>query len=142
MRRLRSLAFAERSAAEEAIRKLRGGADFGWLAANAPGQVDKAARGLQVADGQPIATSGMPEGMQKALAGTKAGESRLYASPEGHVYVLAVQEVIAPGARPYGEVRDEIAKKLYGEKMQKSLEAYVGKLRAASKIEIHLKKAQ
>lgn len=142
MRRVRSLAFTGRAAAEEAIRKAQGGADFGWLAANAAGQADKSTPGLQIADGQPITTGSMPEGMQKALAGSRAGDFRLYAPPEGPFYVLAVQEVIPSKARPYSEVRDEIAKKLYGEKLKAALDAYVGKLRAASQVATYLKKAR
>jgi hypothetical protein len=140
MLRTRSLAFSRRAAAEDAMRRLREGADFGWLASNAAGQVDKGARGLLTFDGRPVTTDSMPEGVRKALAGVKAGESRLYASPEGYFYVLAVQQVIAPTARPYDEVREEIAKKLYDEKVKKSLETYAGKLRAQSKVESYLKR--
>jgi parvulin-like peptidyl-prolyl isomerase len=143
MIKLRSLAFTRRGAAEGAMQKLRGGADFGWLAANAEGQVPKGAEGLLVLNaGQPVTTSSMPEGMRKAVAGPKAGEFRLYPSPEGYFYVLAIQQVIAPTARPYDEVRDEIAKKVYGEKLKKAVEAYAGKLRAQSKVETYLKRVQ
>jgi hypothetical protein len=82
----------------------------------------------------------MPDGVQKALAGSKAGESRLYASPEGHFYVLAVEQVIASNPKPYGDVREEIAKKLYGEKLKKNIEDFAGKLRAQSRVETYLKK--
>ena len=51
-------------------------------------------------------------------------------APRATFYVLAVQQVIAPDAKPYDEVREEIAKKLYGEKLKKHVEAYAGKLRA------------
>ena len=97
------------------MRKLREGADFGWLAANAEGQVDKGAPGLLAFDGRPVTTDSMPDGMQKALAGAKAGEFRLYASPEGHFYVLAVQQVIAPSAetvrRGQGGDREEAVRR-------------------------------
>jgi hypothetical protein len=140
MMKVRSLAFARRAAAENAMRKLREGTDYGWLAANAEGQVDKGAQGVLTLDGRPVLTSSMPEGVQKTLAGSKSGESRLYASPEGHFYVLAVQQVIASNARPYDEVREEIAKKLYGEKLKKNVEDYAAKLRAHSKVATYLKR--
>ena len=66
------------------MRKLREGTDYGWLVANAEGQVDKGTAGLLTLDGRPVTTDSMPEGVQKALTGAKAGEFRLYASPEGH----------------------------------------------------------
>ncbi len=49
-----------------------------------------------------------------------------------------VQQVIDPAPRPYAEVRDEIAQKLYGEKLQKDLDEYARKLRAQSKVETYL----
>lgn len=140
MMRIRSLAFSERGAAEAATEKLRAGTDFSWLASTADHQVDKAAKGLLTFDTRPVTVEAMPEGLQKALADTKAGDVRLYASPEGHFYALAVQEVVSPAARPYDEVKAEIAKKLYGEKLKKGVEDYAAKLRALSKVEVYLKK--
>ena len=142
MMRLRSLAFTKRSAAEDAMRKLREGTDVNWLAANAAGQVGQGAQGLLTFDGRPVTTDSMPIGMRKAVAGAKARESRLYASPEGHVYVLVVQQVLPPSAKPYAEVREAIAKKLYDEKIRKAVEEYAGKLRAQSKVETYLKRGQ
>jgi hypothetical protein len=142
MLRVRSLAFTRRGAAEDAMRKLREGTDYGWLASNADSQVRKGDPNLLVFTGQPVTVSSMPGGVQKALAGTKPGESRLYPSPEGPFYVLTVQQVIASTPRPYDEVRDEIAKKLYGEKLKKGVDDYSGKLRAQSKVETYLKRVQ
>ena len=142
MLRLRSLAFTRRTAAENAMQKLREGADFAWLAANAEGLVDSGARGLLTFDGRPVTTDSMPAGMQKAVKGARAGESRLYASPEGYVYVLAVQQAIAPNPKSYDEVRETIATKLYDEKLKKGVEEYAGKLRAQSKVETYLKRVQ
>jgi hypothetical protein len=142
MMRIRSLAFTGRPAAEKAVKQLREGADFGWLAANASGQVGRGAPGLLAFDGQPFMTTSMPEGLQKAVVGAKANDVRLWASPQGHYYALAIQQVVAPKPRPYEEVRDEIAKKLYAEKLKKNIEEYAAKLQARSKVEIYLKKVQ
>lgn len=142
MLKVRSLAFTRRAAAEDAVRKLREGADYGWLATNAPGQVAKGAPGLLTFSGQPVMTSSMPDGLQRALAASKAKDLRLYASPEGHFYALSVQQVVAPEPKPYTQVRDEIAKKVYGEKLKKGVEDYAAKLRARSKVETFLKKVQ
>jgi hypothetical protein len=138
MMRVRSLAFSARGAAEEAVRKLREGTDYGWMAANAEGQVEAGAPGLLTFDGRPITTDSLPEGVHKALAGAREGEYRLYASPEGYFQVLAVQAVIGPKPRPYDDVRPDIARKLYGEKLRRHVEEYLRKLRAASAVEIYL----
>jgi len=142
MLRIRSLAFTGRIAAETAMRRLREGADFSWLAANAEGQAGKGTPGVLTFDGRPVTTDSLPDGMQKALAGAKAGEFRLYWSPEGLVYVLAVQQVITPNAKPYAEVREAIAKKLYDEKLKKGVEEYARKLREQTKVETYLKRVQ
>lgn len=138
MMRLRGLAFTRRSAAEDAMRKLREGADFNWLAANADGQVPRNTTGLLTLDGKPVTIASMPDGVRKALAGAKGGEYRLYPSPEGPFYALAVQALIAPTPQPYDQVRETIAKKLYGEKLKKAVESYAAKLRTHSKVETYL----
>lgn len=140
MVRLRSLAFTTRAAAEDAMRKLRDGTDFTWLSANARGQVEPAARALAITDGKPIATDSLPEELRRSLANPKAGDIRLHAGPEGQFYVLAIQDVVAARPRPYEEVREAVAKKLYGEKVAKSMDEYIRRLRAASTIQIHLKR--
>lgn len=142
MMKVRSLAFTRRPAAEAAMRKLREGTDYAWLATNADEQVDKGTQGLMTFDGRPLTTESMPAGVQKALAGSKSGDLRLYASPEGHYYVLAVQQVTASSPKPYDDVRQEIAQKLYNDKLKKSIGDYAAKLRAHSKVETYLKKVQ
>jgi hypothetical protein len=142
MLRIRSLAFAERKDAEAAMSRLREGADFGWLSANAEGQVEKSAEGLLAFDGRPVTRASMPDGLQKAVAGVKAGESRLYGSADGRFYVLAIQDVVAPTPQPYDEAKGAIAKKLYAEKLKRNVEEYAAKLRAASKVDTYLRKAE
>ena len=93
-------------------------------------------------DERPVTTTSMPEGVRKALAGARAGDSRLYASPEGPFYVLSVQAVIAPSPQPYDQVRETIAQKLYGEKLKKAVETYAAKLRTHTKVETYLTRAR
>jgi parvulin-like peptidyl-prolyl isomerase len=140
MLRIRGLAFTRRNAAEDAARKLREGTDYGWLAANADGQAAKGTPGLIVFDGRPVTTDSMTDGVRKALEGARAGETRVYASPEGHFYVFSVQQVIPATARPFSDVRDEAAQKAYAEKIQKGVEDYAGRLRAKLKVESYLKR--
>lgn len=141
MVRLRALAFTRRGSAEAAIEKLRKGTDYGWLAANADDQIGPDARALAVSDGQLVMIDSLAEAVQKALADPKAGDFRLFAHPDAQFYVFAVQEVVAPAARPYAEVREDIARKLYGEKLKKGVEDYAARLRAASKVVVYLRKS-
>lgn len=142
MLRLRALAFSERGAAESSVEKLRNGADFRWVAETAEHQVPADAPGLLSFEGRPIAATAMPDGLQKALADAKPGDVRLYASPEGHFYSLVVDEVVPPSTRPYEEVREQIAKKVFGERLTKGVEDYAAKLRALSKVTVHLEKVE
>lgn len=141
MVRLRSLAFRTRASAEDAIEKLRGGADYTWLVANADDLVPTDARALPIPDGQVVMIESLPDGVQKALASPKAGDVRLFVHPEGQFYVLSVSDVVPPSPRPYDEVRQEIARKLYSEKLTAAVEAYAARLRAMATVVIHLRKA-
>jgi hypothetical protein len=142
MLRIRSLTFGTRAAAEDAMRQARQGSDYGWLAANAAGQLPATTAGLLTFDGSPLTVESMPAGLQKALASVKTGDWRLYVSPEEHFYVFSVQQVIASTARPYAEVREDIARKLYAEKIQEDLDAYAARLRAQSTVETYLVRAR
>jgi hypothetical protein len=84
----------------------------------------------------------MPDPLQKALTGAKPGEFRLYASPEGPFYIVAVLQVLGSSAKAYADVREDIAQKLYGEKLKKNVETYAAKLRAQAKVETYLEKAR
>jgi parvulin-like peptidyl-prolyl isomerase len=142
MLRVRSLAFERRRGVEDAMRALREGADFGWLQANAAGRLPVETPGLLRLDGQPVTVDSMPPPLRRALDGARPGDFRMYASPEGHYYLLGVQQVIESGARPYGDVREVIARKLHAQKLQEDLESYAGELRAQSKVETYLVRAR
>lgn len=142
MLRVKSLAFTGRAAGDDAMRKLKEGSDYAWLAANAEGRVPRGTSGLLTLDGQPVTIDSMPDGLQKALAGAKSGEFRRYESPEGHSYLLAVQQVLGSTAKPYEEVREDIAKKVYGEKLKKGVEEYAAKLRAQATVETYLERVK
>ena len=96
-------------------------------------------KGILPFDGRPILTSELPAGVQKAVAEAKAGDARLYASAENHFYVLAVEQVVAAGRRPYAQVREEIAKKVLDAKIQKAVKEYAEKLRSLSDVRVYLK---
>ncbi len=139
MMKIKSLAFAKREDGESAIEKLRKGTEFQWLAANAEGQVDKDTKGLLTFDEKPIITKDLPEGMQKAVHGARAGDFRLYESPQGYFYVFAIQEVIPSKPQPYEEAKGTVARKVFDDKVKKAVEDYADKLRAVSDVKIYLK---
>jgi parvulin-like peptidyl-prolyl isomerase len=139
MMKIQSLVFGKRKDAESAIERLKGGAEFQWVADHAEGQVDQNAKGILSFDGGPIIIEELPEGVRKAIAGAKAGDSRLYASAEGHFYMLAVQEVFPSKSQPYEQARQEIAKQLFNEKQKKAVEQYADRLRSLSKVQVYLK---
>ncbi|MGB5195921.1 MAG: peptidyl-prolyl cis-trans isomerase, partial [Candidatus Deferrimicrobium sp.] len=93
MVRVDGLLFSDRKTAEEAIEKLRKGADFQWLRTNAEGQVDPA-KGENLLDfkAQLLDASTLPEGVRKAISGAAPGEYRLYADPGNAYYVLGLLE--------------------------------------------------
>ena len=139
MMKIKSLAFAKREDGESAIEKLRKGTEFQWLAANAEGRVDQSTKGLLAFDDKPIITKDLPEGVQKAIHGARAGDFRLYESPQGYFYVFAIQDVVPSKPQPYEEAREMIAKKVFDDKVKKAVEDYADKLRAVSDVKIYLK---
>ncbi len=76
---------------------------------------------------------------EKRCQGPNQATSDSMASPENYFYVLSIQEVIPPRPQPYPEAREQIAKKIYNEKITKALEEYADKLRAVSEVKIYLK---
>jgi parvulin-like peptidyl-prolyl isomerase len=138
MIKINSLAFGKREDAEDAIEKLRKGVDFQWLTAHAEGQLDKDTRDLVRFEGNLLATKSLPEGVQKVVSGTRSGDLRLYASPEGYFYVLSIQEVMSSRPQPYEEARETVARIVYNVKLQKAVEDWADKLRAVSDVKVYL----
>jgi len=139
MMKIVSLVFGKREDAERAIANLRKGTNFQWMKENAEGQIDQNTKDILNFDGRLLTTKDLPEGVQKAVAGAKTSDFRLYESPKNHHYVLYIQEEIPSKPQPYTEAREKIAKKIYNEKLTKAVEEYAGKLRAVSDIKVYLK---
>jgi len=138
MVRIDGLVFADKGAAEEAIEKLRKGADFQWLRANAEGQVDAtAAENLLVFRGELLVATTMPEGVRKAIAGAGPGDYRLYPDPGNAYYVLNLLERIPSKPMPLESVKGEMEKKVFAEKIQRVLKDWEEKLRKASDVKIY-----
>jgi len=139
MVKVSSLAFAKRTDAEAALEKLRKGTDFQWLSDNAEGRVDKKMEGGLPFEGRLIVERDLPKAVAEAISGAKSGDSRLYAAPEGRFYVLSLDQVVPSKEKPYEEAREEIARKLFDEKLRATLADWISKLRSASNIKIYFK---
>ena len=139
MMKINSLVFGKRNDVEDAIEKLRKGTDFKWLSDNAEGQVDKNAKGVLIFGGNLVTTNALDEGVQKTIHGARTGDFRLYESPEGLFYVLAIQEVVSSKPQPYEDARQNAARKVFEEKLKMAAEDYADKLRALSDVKIYLK---
>lgn len=139
MVKINGLAFAKRDGAEEAVEKLRKGTEFQWLRANAEGQEDKNTKNLLRFEGRFLITKDLPESVRKVISGAKPGDIRLYVSPEGYFYVLFIEDVVPAQPKPFEGERENIAKKVFDEKLKIAVEEWVDKLRAVSDIKIYLK---
>ena len=142
MMRIKSLVFSQKSDAVEALSKLSAGTDFNWLSSNAEGQVDRNTKGLLNFEGTLLSIRSLPEDLSRAVSGAKPGDFRMYESPEGHFYVLYIYQVTPAKLQPFDDVRQEVAKKVYADKVQKAVEDYAEKLREYYPVEIYAKDLQ
>ena len=138
MVRIDGLVFSDRKDAEEAIEKLRKGADFQWLRANAEGQVE-AGKGENLLEfgGQMLDATTLPEEVRKAVSGASPGDYRLYTDPGNAYYVLDIREWISSRPMPFESVKGGIEKKVHAEKLQSVLRDWEEKLRKASDVKIY-----
>jgi hypothetical protein len=137
MMRIKSLVFGQRRDAVATIDKLKKGTDFNWLGANAEGQVDPNTKGLLKLEGKPVTVRSLPEKVKKALSRSRAGDFRLYESPESHFYVLYVFDIIPARQKPFEAVSQEIAKAVYKEKTRQMVELWAAQLRDYYPVEIY-----
>ncbi len=140
MMKINNLVFAKREFAEKALEKLRKGTDFQWLAENAEGQMDKSnSKDVLNFEGKFLTTKDLPEGVRKSVSGAKPGDFRLYESPEGYFYVLAIKDVIPAKPQPFEEAKKKITKIVFDDKLKKAVEEWAEKLRAVSDVKVYLK---
>lgn len=139
MLRMNGLAFNTLPDAEKALMKLRRGADFKWVSANSPGQVDKQAERTLVIDNSLLSLTALPEDLRKSAEGARQGDSLLYSSPEDHHYVITVEKVFPARPQPYDAARPSIAEALFQEKMRALIDDWSGKLRKAYETRIFVR---
>jgi len=140
MTKINSLVFRKREPAEKALEKLRKGTDFQWLMENAEGQIDKNdSKDVWNFEGKFLTIRDLPEGVRKSVSEAKPGDFRLYESPEGYFYVLAIQDVVPALPQPFEEAKKKIAKIVFDDKLKKAVEEWAEKLRAVSDVKVYLK---
>lgn len=138
MMRVSSLVFGNKNDAASVLDKLRKGADFSWMKTNAEGQVDKNTQGILPFEGALVTVKDFPEDVRRTISGARSGDFRLYTSPEGHFYVLSIQDVIPPQPQAFDEVKGMAAKKVYNIKLTKAVEDWADKLRAVAEVTVYL----
>lgn len=135
--RVESLAFSERRDAEQALDRLRRGADWQWTREHAPGQVPaEAAAGVMVLGGGAVAITALPAEVQEIVRGAASGEYRLYAPERGPSYVLWIREVAPRQPLELGAVGPRIEATLREERAQAALAEWVSRLREASHVRV------
>lgn len=143
MIRIRSLAFAKKSTAIDAIDKLTQGTDFDWLSANADDLANPNKPGLIRFDGRLLTQRGLPQEIQEVVKDANTGDYRLYSDENlGIYYVLQMEQVVVPGPRSFAEVRQEIAEDLFAEKMKAAIDTWTDQLRRYYPVKIYLTNAQ
>jgi hypothetical protein len=142
MMRIKSLVFSKKSDAVEALNKLTAGTDFNWLSSNAEGQVDKNTKGLLKFDGTLLTIRSLPADLSRAISGANLGDFRMYESSEGHFYVLYIYQVIPAKPQPFDDVKKEIAKKVFDDKVKKAIVAYADQLKEYYPVKIYAKDLQ
>jgi hypothetical protein len=142
MLRLNGLAFDALPDAESARDKLRSGADFRWVSANTPGQVDKDAERVLDFNDVLLSVNTFPEGLRQGAEGARRGDLLLYSGPDDNHYVILVTNVFPPKPHPYEEVRAKIAESIFAEKVKDLVADWGLKLREAYEPTIFLQGVQ
>jgi len=139
MLRMKSLVFKNRKEAESSLDKLRKGADFNWVSANAANLVAPDTEGVLPLDRNLLSLTALPEDLHEMAEDVKKGDSLLYAPAEGDfVYVLLVEEVFPPEPQPYEQARNEAANKVFGLNVEKEMEVWLTKLKEEYPVRILL----
>ncbi len=136
--KLEALAFEKAPAADAALKKLAAGTDFGFLRANAEGQVKTDERALAL-DGQTFSANALPPDLVKALAGARRDDVRAFATG-GQSYVVRVVEVTPAKEQPYLDARAAIGKKLLSENLNGAVKNVAAKLRESHQVSVYLER--
>ena len=137
MVRLDSIVFTDTDSARRALDRVNAGADFAWLRTNATGQAATAdVPPESVLGGRLLTIDALSGELRDAIAGTTAGEFRLYVEADDLHHLVAVLDRVEPRPRPLEQVQDEIGRKLQVEARQAALDGWFAKLREVSEVEV------
>ncbi len=138
MVKLKSLVFGNASAAQAALDKLKKGTDFGWVKANAEGQVKADDGGTGGIEGVMIEKS-LPETLRQGLQGADDGAFVFYRQNEKSFQVVNVERRIPPKVRPFDDVRPEVQRDVFRDKIEKALKDWTERLKKAYGAEVYAK---
>jgi len=136
--KLQTMGFRTVKSAQAALEKFRAGTDWAWMRANAEDQLAEADRKLELDGATTLSANTLDPGLAEAVAGTKAGDLRLYKHAAGGAYVVLVKEQIASALKPLDEVRSAIGKKVMGHVATRTFETWGKKLREHYRVRIYL----
>jgi hypothetical protein len=129
MIRMNGIAFHELADAQNALEKLRKGADFKWVSANSPGQVTKGTKGITVFDNVLLSSTALPDSLRKPADTARRGDSLLYSDPDDYHHVITVSKIFPPTPRSYEDARLTIARQISDEKTRILIEDWGTKLK-------------
>jgi parvulin-like peptidyl-prolyl cis-trans isomerase-like protein len=132
---LASIGFRTTAAAQAAFDKLKAGADFNWMKANAPDQLAPGEDTLAL-DGT-VSDAAIPKELANALAGAKAGDLRLYGAGKQQ-HVIVVKQVTPPKPQDFEAVRSDILARVQMEKMNKAIQDVAAKIRKARTVKVYI----
>lgn len=138
MLKMKSLVYTKEAAAQDAFKKLKAGSDFKWVSANSIDLADPDNKDLLNLGGSLLAASALPEKLRKQVGTAKTGDVFLYDGPDNLFYTLVVEQAFESKAKTYQEVRQEVGKIVYGQKINEALEAWVDKLKEVYETEVFI----
>lgn len=139
MLQMKSLVFNNRKDAENALDKLRKGADYNWVSANAANLVAPDTTGVLPLDKNLLSLTALPEDLQELARDARKGASLVYAPSEPNFfYVLLMENVFPPEPKPYEQARTEVGKIIFNMNSEKLLAEYITKLKEEYPVRILL----
>ncbi len=138
MLKMKSLVFTKRTSAHEALRKLQADSDFNWVSANSMNLADADNKDILNLGDMLLSITALPEDLHEQVEEARQGDLFLYDGPGDLYYTLLIDSAFPPVAKPYHEVRQEIGRILYAEKINDALADWVDKLKEAYETESYL----
>lgn len=140
--KLSNIGFYQREEAESALSKLKEGADFKWVKENAPGQVEEDKSIVFRLVGKYINIASLPSEIQTVIRGSQPNDFKLHEGSEGYFYITYIEDIIPSKPRLLQEVKEDVIKKVYNNKLRKTVEDTAEKLKEFYKVNIYAKELE